>query len=51
MANRCWMLAESPSELHFFLSTIPIAEMKERNNEVEKLRNEAIKMIKGMIEY
>lgn len=52
MANRCWMLAGSPSELYFFpLPTIPIAEMKEKNNKVEKLQNEAIKMIKGMIQY
>lgn len=45
------MLAGSPAELHFFLPKIPIAEMKERNNKVEKLQNEAIKMIKRMTEY
>lgn len=47
MANRCLMLARSP----FFLPKIPIDEGKERNNNVEKLQNEAIKMIKGMIVY
>lgn len=35
----------------FFLPKILIAEMKERNNKVEKLQNEAIKMIKGVMEY
>lgn len=44
MADRCPMLAVSPSELHLFLPKIPTAEMKERNNKVEKLQNEAIKM-------
>lgn len=34
----------------FFIPKILITEMKKRNNRVEKLQNEAIKMIKGMVE-